>query len=449
MKKSIASLYAEYGRYIDVSRAIPYSTDCLKPIEKRILYVINKIAKTKTQKCGKIIGDVMGGYHPHGDMSIYGTLVRMVNDGYLTPQGNFGSPGYLNDSPPSAYRYTEAKSNKELNDLFGEFLKFVDYVQSEADEYEPEYLPSPIPIGLIGDRLITGIGFHTTAIPTYKFTDLLKRLLYLIDKENNDKIIISPKVRGCDVYELYKNKSFEEILTTGKGQLWANPKYKLYSNKLMIYGRHPTIGFTKLRNFNENYQTQNNEPYFMVQDDCGKDINITITPYRGSQITQQFLDKVYGLLKGKINVRCNVVDKNSTVSLIPIDDMLLTSYYSWGKVWNKKLKNDLNNVQQKLKEIDIIEVIREIITNNPSFKSTTEILDEFKNNYSKNKYNFGVTEMEEVINRYNIKKLIEFKLDKTKYNKEFNDIKNTISNLGQISIDRIKTYIKSNPLVNF
>jgi len=80
MKRAIPSLYAEYGRYIDEFRAIPYHIDCLKPVERRLLFTLFNVAKRLT-KSARVIGEAIGKYHPHGDQSAYGTLVGLVRRG--------------------------------------------------------------------------------------------------------------------------------------------------------------------------------------------------------------------------------------------------------------------------------------------------------------------------------------------------------------------------------
>lgn len=456
ISKAITNLYAEYGRYIDSARMIPHKHDCLKPVEKRILYVVSKIAKanSKSVKSSKIVGEVMGGYHPHGDQSIYDTMVKMVNDGKIVGQGNFGSPGFVKDSSAAAYRYTEVKSNKDLIKIYNEYIKFVPYVQSEADEQEPKYFSGPVPIGLIGDGVITGIGFHTTKIPNYTFQDLLKRLVYLIKKEdnngeedetNNPPPIIKPNVRGCNVVEDSPGE-FEKILKTGEGKIWINPHYKVSGNKLILSGRNPLFKFTKLKNFNEKYINTNGQDFFEYYDDSGTknhDVYVEIYPYRNKKISQDFLNKIYSLVKTSAIIKCNVVEDDDTVKLMSIDELLINSYYNWATAWKHKLRNDKSLLEEKLKEIEIVKVVREIIEKQPSIKKTQEILDYFQNNYDTTKYSFGVSSMEEVINKYTIKKLVEYSTDKTRYNNELIEIKKQLKSLKQSTVDKINSYISS------
>ncbi|MDX1699651.1 MAG: DNA gyrase subunit A, partial [Melioribacteraceae bacterium] len=93
MRKIIPVFYSEYGRYISRFRAIPLYVDALKPVERRLLLSLHEVAKNKLVKSAKVIGHVIGSYHPHGDQSAYGTLVDMVRRGLVLGEGNFGTEG--------------------------------------------------------------------------------------------------------------------------------------------------------------------------------------------------------------------------------------------------------------------------------------------------------------------------------------------------------------------
>ena len=108
MHKIIPIYYSEYGRYINRFRAIPSHIDCLKPVERRLLLTLHEVAKNDVTKSAKVIGNCLGKYHPHGDQSIYKTLINLVKQEYAEGQGNWGSQGLIND-PAAAYRYTEIK----------------------------------------------------------------------------------------------------------------------------------------------------------------------------------------------------------------------------------------------------------------------------------------------------------------------------------------------------
>lgn len=144
MKKS----YLDYAMSVIVSRAIPSIEDGLKPVQRRILYSMHSMGlkpESQTKKSARIVGDVIGKFHPHGDVAIYDALVRMAQDFSLRyplvlGQGNFGS---IDGDPPAAYRYTEAKlmpiASELLQDIDKETVKFVPNFDNSMRE--PELLP--------------------------------------------------------------------------------------------------------------------------------------------------------------------------------------------------------------------------------------------------------------------------------------------------------------------
>ena len=221
MDNIIPVFYSEYGRYISRSRMIPSNIDGLIPVNRRLLLVMHKIAK-KTTKSARIVGETIGTLHAHGDTSAYGSLVNLVYDGYAdSSKSTWGGPGLV-DVPAPASRYTETSILPWVEKLAFEFIDFVPWELLELSE-EPLYLPSPIPIGLVGDGIISGISYHKTVIPRYDKKDLVKRLLWLIQngkpqkpgdisEELDPKIYgpcIKPKKEDCDVDEFSKNDFYQ------------------------------------------------------------------------------------------------------------------------------------------------------------------------------------------------------------------------------------------------
>jgi len=144
--------YIDYAMSVIVARALPDVRDGLKPVHRKILYAMNELglsASARFRKCSAVVGDVMAKYHPHGDMAIYDTLVRMAQDfnmryPLITPQGNFGS---IDGDGAAASRYTEAKLSKIgealLADIEKNTVNFGD--NYDGTRKEPHVLPSPLP----------------------------------------------------------------------------------------------------------------------------------------------------------------------------------------------------------------------------------------------------------------------------------------------------------------
>jgi DNA gyrase subunit A len=168
MKRS----YMDYAMSVIIGRALPDIRDGLKPAHRRVLYGMKAMGLSSTRgyrKCAKIVGEVMGNYHPHGDASIYDTLVRMAQDFNMRyvltdGQGNFGS---IDGDPPAAMRYTEARlaslSDEMMVDLDKETVDFVPNYDETTEE--PTVLPAPFPNLLVNGSAGIAVGMATNVPP--------------------------------------------------------------------------------------------------------------------------------------------------------------------------------------------------------------------------------------------------------------------------------------------
>lgn len=434
MKNIVSSLYAEYGRYIDSFRAIPKHIDCLKPVERRLLLSVHQIARNKLQKSAKVIGACLS-YHPHGDSSTYSALVGLVQRGFVEGQGNWGKVSYPEDDKAAAYRYTECKAVDALHSVFEKYLNFVPWEVLEIEK-EPVYIPFPIPIGLIGSGLITGIGFHTTKIPRYNFGDLLKRLIELLEN-NPNKTTIIPYCADCVITEDSPGE-FENILTLGHGKINIIPNTKVEAHRVSVYGKNPAIGFNGLRKFNETYEDNNGIPYFDVLDykkyDTPTAAHLEITPVKSSFVNKQFSDKIIELVSSSENIKVNVVDDNNTVYQTGIDNLLLNAYEKWKKVNLTYLENDLEKVESKINELTIIIIVRDIVRNHPDLLKDKKLSDIVQYNNSQ----YSDSELVRVCNKHNIKTLIESHIDINSLIKQQTDLKSKIKDIDNYVLKKLK-----------
>lgn len=222
MKKS----YLDYAMSVIVSRAIPAIEDGMKPVQRRILYSMHQMGlkpNTPTKKSARIVGDVIGKYHPHGDVAVYDAMVRMAQDFSLRyplvyGQGNFGS---IDGDPPAAYRYTEAKlmpiTQELIEDLEKETVDFVPNFDNSLKE--PELLPGKLPALMLNGASGIAVGMATN-IPPHNLVEVCDAINAYIKNpeitfEQIVEIITGPdfptggSVQG-DMLELYK---------TGRGRL--------------------------------------------------------------------------------------------------------------------------------------------------------------------------------------------------------------------------------------
>jgi len=182
MKRS----YLDYSMSVIIGRALPDVRDGLKPVHRRILYAMHDMGllhNRKHVKCAKVVGEVLGKYHPHGDSSVYDALVRMAQDFSLRytlvdGQGNFGS---VDGDPPAAYRYTEARLTAIASDLLADIDKdTVDFVANFDDSTaEPTVLPSRIPTLLVNGSNGIAVGMATN-IPPHNIGEILDAAIELV-----------------------------------------------------------------------------------------------------------------------------------------------------------------------------------------------------------------------------------------------------------------------------
>lgn len=189
IKDEISEAYLNYSMSVIVGRALPDIRDGLKPVHRRILFAMHEMGlrhNTAYKKSARIVGDVIGKYHPHGDIAVYDALVRMAQDFSLRyplidGQGNFGS---IDGDPPAAYRYTEARMSEIASELLADIDKETVPFDPNYDEtlVEPKYMPARIPNLLINGSSGIAVGM-STSIPTYNLGEVLDAVIALIDKD--------------------------------------------------------------------------------------------------------------------------------------------------------------------------------------------------------------------------------------------------------------------------
>src|SRR3954467_2740223 len=185
MKRS----YMDYAMSVIIGRALPDVRDGLKPAHRRVLYAMRAMGLSSGRpyrKCAKIVGEVMGNFHPHGDASIYDTLVRLSQDfnmRYLLVdgQGNFGS---VDGDPPAAMRYTEARLEAFAEEMMGDLDKeTVDFVPNyDETTEEPTVLPAPIPNLLVNGSSGIAVGMATN-IPPHNLREVIDGIIYVIGEQ--------------------------------------------------------------------------------------------------------------------------------------------------------------------------------------------------------------------------------------------------------------------------
>ncbi|MBQ9417730.1 MAG: DNA gyrase subunit A [Bacteroidales bacterium] len=228
IETTMKTAYIDYAMSVIVSRALPDVRDGFKPVHRRILFSMNENGiryNTPTKKCARIVGDVMGKYHPHGDSSIYGALVRMAQDWSMRytlvdGQGNFGS---IDGDSPAAMRYTEARMKQISNELVTDIDKdTVDMVPTYDNEgEEPSVLPAKIPNLLVNGSNGIAVGMATN-MPTHNLSECLDGCMAYIDNPDLSIEELMQHIKAPDFPlggTIYGYNGVREAYTTGRGSI--------------------------------------------------------------------------------------------------------------------------------------------------------------------------------------------------------------------------------------
>lgn len=232
--------YLQYSMSVIVARALPDVRDGLKPVHRRILYVMDKNnlrAGSKHTKSAQIVGEVMGKYHPHGDTAIYDSMVRMAQPfstryPLVDGQGNFGS---MDGDPAAAYRYTEARMTRAsealLDDIDKETVPFRD--NFDGSQQEPEVLPSKLPNLLLNGQLGIAVGMATN-IPPHNLSELVDATVEQIDNPEATIDDLLQHVKGPDFPTgavVYGRESIRTAFATGRGGVIVRGVADIVENK--------------------------------------------------------------------------------------------------------------------------------------------------------------------------------------------------------------------------
>jgi DNA gyrase subunit A len=232
--------YLNYAMSVIVSRALPDVRDGLKPVHRRLLYAMDTLGLRPnggTKKSALIVGETMGKYHPHGDLSLYDALVRMAQDFSLRyplikGQGNFGS---IDNDPPAAMRYTEAKISKIGDEMLQDLQKeTVDFIPNYDESFnEPAVLPSAIPNLLINGSSGIAVGMATNMAP-HNLNEICEAICAFIDNPNMNDDELMRFVQGPDFPTggiIFGRQGIRDAYKTGRGKLLVRGKFNVETTK--------------------------------------------------------------------------------------------------------------------------------------------------------------------------------------------------------------------------
>ena len=243
IEEEMKQAYVDYAMSVIVGRALPDIRDGLKPVHRRILFAMHEMGNTHdkpTKKSARIVGEVLGKFHPHGDISVYDALVRMVQDFSLRyplvgGQGNWGS---VDGDNAAAMRYTEARLSKIAEEMLSEIEKnTVNFVNNfDATLKEPLVLPSKIPNLLINGSSGIAVGMATN-MPPYNIKEICDAMIYLVKNENADEISIMQFIKGPDFPTggiILGKEGLIDVFKSGKGMIKIQSKIQKQNEKIII-----------------------------------------------------------------------------------------------------------------------------------------------------------------------------------------------------------------------
>ena len=229
LQEEMQRSYLEYAMSVIVGRALPDARDGLKPVQRRILFAMYELGLTPDRpfrKCARVVGDVLGKYHPHGDQAVYDALVRLVQNfstkyPTLDGHGNFGS---VDNDPPAAMRYTETRLapiayTGFLEEIGSETVNFSN--NFDGSQKEPDVLPAQLPFLLLNGSSGIAVGMATN-IPPHNLGEIVDGLIALVENKDISNKKLSKIIKGPDFPtggELICSQAIEELYETGKGSI--------------------------------------------------------------------------------------------------------------------------------------------------------------------------------------------------------------------------------------
>jgi DNA gyrase subunit A len=228
LEDEMRSAYLDYAMSVIVGRALPDVRDGLKPVHRRVLYGMSDMGLGPTRpyaKCARIVGEVMGNYHPHGDSAIYDALVRLAQDfsmryPLVDGQGNFGS---IDDDPAAAMRYTEARMTRLAQEMLRDLdMETVDFIPNyDGNRQEPVVLPSRFPNLLVNGSSGIAVGMATN-IPPHNLREVTDAVVAFIDDPTISLDGLMAHIKGPDFPTggtILGRQGIRDAYETGRGRV--------------------------------------------------------------------------------------------------------------------------------------------------------------------------------------------------------------------------------------
>lgn len=388
LKEELSKRYLSYAMSTIVSRSLPDVRDGLKPVHRRLLFAMRQLhldPKTGYKKCARVVGDVIGKYHPHGDVGVYGAMVRLAQDfsvryPLVDGQGNFGN---IDGDGAAAMRYTEARltdfAMALMEGLSDDAVDFVDTYDGE--EQEPAVMPAAVPNLLCNGSSGIAVGMATN-IPTHNLSEVCDALLYLIDnRQATDEALVS-RLKGPDfptggvIVD-----SFESIVNTykqGKGSFRIRAKWEkedLGHGLYQIVVTEIPYGVIKSKLIERIAELLNEKRLPLladIRDESAQDIRIVLEPKTRTVDADMLMELLFKEteLESKFNMNMNVLDSDCVPRVMSIGEVLREYLNHRLEVLKRRTNHRLSKIVARLEILSgyliaylnldaIIKIIRE------------------------------------------------------------------------------------------
>lgn len=362
--QEIQQSYLDYAMSVIVSRALPDVRDGLKPVHRRILYSMwtsGLKAGAKFRKSATVVGEVLGKFHPHGDMAVYDSMVRMAQDFSLRyplvwGQGNFGS---MDGDSPAAYRYTEAKLQKIAEEMLFDIEKETVPFRPNFDgvHQEPTVLPAKLPQLLLNGTMGIAVGMATN-IPPHNLGELVDGITHLIDNPTASVEDLTKFIKGPDFPTggiIYNYKDILEAYGTGRGKITTRAKAEIVEVKEGVfhiivseitYATNKADMLEKIANFVRDGKIQGIRD---LRDESNKDGVRVVIELKKDAFPQKVLNKLYALtdLQKNFNVNMLALVDGIEPQVLNIKGILEHYIAHRREVVERRTRYDLNRAKER------------------------------------------------------------------------------------------------------
>lgn len=370
LKEELGKRYLSYAMSTIVSRSLPDVRDGLKPVHRRLLYAMSQLhldPKTGYKKCARVVGDVIGKYHPHGDSAVYGAMVRLAQDfsvryPLVDGQGNFGN---IDGDGAAAMRYTEARLTEFAMDLMqGLNDDAVDFADTyDGEDQEPVVMPSMVPNLLCNGSAGIAVGM-ATMIPPHNLSEVSDALLYLIENPQADDESLVRRLKGPDfptgglIVDSFA--SLVETYKQGKGAIRIRAKWKkeeLSHGQYQIVVTEIPYGVVKSKLIEKIAQLLNEKKVPLladVRDESAQDVRIVLEPKNRTVNPALLMEHLFKQtdLESKFSMNMNVLDSDGVPRVMSISEVLRAFLKHRHTVLVRRAKHRLHKINARLEILE-------------------------------------------------------------------------------------------------